>query len=134
MLSLKFQDPVKGALDEEEKIIGPGLQAVVQWSQMSFQRGEGPFLFDVDGNAILDFMGGSGVNSIGHSHPRFVKAVTEQLSKITIGAFTSKARIELLEMFKKILPPELDRVQLYTGGTEAVEAALRLAKSYTKKI
>jgi 4-aminobutyrate aminotransferase-like enzyme len=123
----------KALWNEEEKVIGPGLQTVVQWSQMSFQRGEGPFLFDVDGNAILDFMGGSGVNSIGHSHPRFVKAVTEKLSKITIGAFTSKARIEMLEMFKKILPPELDRVQLYTGGAEAVEAALRLAKSYTKK-
>ncbi|MEK6578291.1 MAG: aspartate aminotransferase family protein, partial [Bdellovibrionota bacterium] len=79
------------------------------------------------------FMGGSGVNSIGHAHPRHVQAVSEQLSKINIGAFPSQSRLGLLQAFKKILPPELDRVQLYSGGTEAVEAALRLAKSYTKK-
>lgn len=119
--------------EKEEKTIGPGLQAVVQWAKISFHRGQGPFLFDADDNAFLDFMGGSGVNSIGHSHPRFVKNVSDQLSKLTIGAFPSQSRLGVLEAFKKILPPELDRVQLYTGGTEAVESALRLAKSYTKK-
>lgn len=52
--------------EEEERRIGPGLQAVVQWAKISFEAGEGSFLRDVDGNVFLDFMGGSGVNSIGH--------------------------------------------------------------------
>ncbi len=119
--------------EEEEKRIGPGLQAVVQWAKVSFVSGEGPFLTDADGNTYIDFMGGSGVNSIGHSHPQFTQNVSRQLSQLTIGAFPSESRLRMLELFQKILPPELDRVQLYSGGTEAVEAALRLAKSYTKK-
>lgn len=123
----------KAFWEKEEQKIGPGLQAVVQWAKLSFSRGDGAFLYDADGNVFLDFMGGSGVNSIGHSHPKFIQSVSRQLSALTIGAFTSQARLEMLEAFKKILPPELDRVQLYSGGTEAVEAALRLAKSYTKK-
>lgn len=120
-------------LEQENKIIGPGLQAVVQWAKIGFIKGDGPLLLDADDNVYIDFMGGSGVNSIGHSHPRFIERMSGQLSDLMIGAFPSKNRVEMLEMFKKILPPELDRVQLYTGGTEAVEAALRLAKSYTGK-
>lgn len=120
-------------LEHENKIIGPGLQAVVQWAKIGFVKGDGPLLLDADDNVYIDFMGGSGVNSIGHSHPRFIERMNGQLSELMIGAFPSKNRVEMLEMFKKILPPELDRVQLYTGGTEAVEAALRLAKSYTGK-
>lgn len=120
-------------LEQEKKTIGPGLQAVVQWAGIAFVKGEGPFLLDADDNVYIDFMGGSGVNSIGHSHPRFIERMSGQLSDLMIGAFPSKNRIEMLSMFKKILPPELDRVQLYTGGTEAVEAALRLARSYTGK-
>lgn len=120
-------------LEKESSLLGPGLQAVVQWAKIAFVRGEGPFLLDADDNLYIDFMGGSGVNSIGHSHPRFVEGVQRQVSKLSIGAFASDARIEMLEMFKKILPPQLDRMQLYTAGTEAVEAALRLAKSYTGK-
>lgn len=123
----------KARWEAEEGRIGPGLQAVVQWAKISFESGEGPFLRDVDGNVFLDFMGGSGVNSIGHSHPRFVQNVSQQLSRLTIGAFPSENRLQLLELFRRILPPELDRVQLYSAGTEAVEAALRLAKAYTKK-
>lgn len=118
---------------EDQKTMGPGLQAVVQWAQLAFERGEGPFLQDVDGNVYIDFMGGSGVNSIGHSHPKYVEAMSRQLSQVMIGGFVSKARLEMMDCFRKILPPHLDQVQLYSGGTEAVEAALRLAKSYTKK-
>ncbi|MBS1789629.1 MAG: aspartate aminotransferase family protein [Acidobacteria bacterium] len=117
----------------EQEHIGPGLQAVVQWAQLCFVKGEGAYLTDADGNVFIDLMGGSGVNSIGHSHPRFVKALSEQLASLVIGGFASQARLDMLETIKGILPSGLDRIQVYSGGTEAVEAALRLAKSYTKK-
>src|SRR5262249_22665008 len=81
----------------------------------------------------IDFFGASGVNSIGHAHPRWVEALSRQMSEWTVGGFGSTARAEMLEAMRRILPRELDRVQLYTTSAEAVEAALRLAKSHTKK-
>ncbi len=121
------------AWEREQSMLGPGLQQVVLWSQLSIARGEGTFLFDQDGRRYLDFFGASGVNSIGHAHPRWVEAMSRQMSEWTVGGFSSAARAEMLEALKRVLPPELDRVQLYSTGAEAVEAALRLAKSYTKK-
>jgi 4-aminobutyrate aminotransferase-like enzyme len=117
----------------EQEYIGPGLQAVVQWAQLCFVKGEGAYLTDADGNVYIDLMGGSGVNSIGHSHPKFVEALSEQLKLWAIGGFASQARLDMLETVKGVLPQGLDRIQLYSGGTEAVEAAIRLAKSYTRK-
>lgn len=117
----------------EQAIIGPGLQQVVLWGQLTFVRGRGPFLQDADGNVFVDFFGGSGVNSIGHAHPDYVKALSEQLQDWMIGGFGSQARLAMLEALSTVLPAGLDRVQLYTSGSEAVEAALRLCKSYTKK-
>jgi 4-aminobutyrate aminotransferase-like enzyme len=73
------------------------------------------------------------VASLGHSHPRFVRALQAQLERWTVGSFTSEARLALLELLAELAPGELRRTQLYSGGAEAVEAAIRLAKSYTKK-
>jgi 4-aminobutyrate aminotransferase/4-aminobutyrate aminotransferase/(S)-3-amino-2-methylpropionate transaminase len=114
-------------------VIGPGLQAVVQWAELCFVRGRGALLTDIDNNVYIDFMGGAGVNSIGHTHPRFVDALSAQLREWTIGSFASEARLRMLQTLKHLLPVGLDRVQLYSSGAEAVEAALRLAKSYTGK-
>src|SRR5919202_4165704 len=82
---------------------------------------------------ILDFMAGIGVCSIGHAHPRHVAAIAEQAGKLAAGGFTSESRVQLLETMRSILPPELCRMQLYSGGAEAVEAALRLARCATGK-
>jgi 4-aminobutyrate aminotransferase-like enzyme len=90
-------------------------------------------LWDVDGNAIVDFMAGIGVCSIGHAHPAHVAAVSQQAARLAAGSFTSEARVELLEELRSILPAHLDRIQLYSGGAEAVEAALRLARCSTGK-
>lgn len=117
----------------EQESIAPGLQATVLWSRLGFAEARGARMTDVDGNVYIDLMGGSGVNSIGHSHARFVERLRDQAGKVMIGAFTSDARVRLLELMREVLPDELDRIQLYSGGSEAVEAALRLAKSYSKR-
>src|SRR5688500_16099380 len=119
--------------EKQNTVIGPGLQRVTQWARLCLVRGQGPFLEDADGNVFLDFMGGSGVNSIGHSHPKYIEAMSQQLSSLAIGSFNSPARVEMLEEFQSIFPKGLDRVQFFSGGTEAVEGALRLAKSHTGK-
>ena len=57
-----------------------------------------------------------------------------QLRKISVGSFTTENRLAFLQKLAALAPGELDRTQLYSGGAEAVEAAIRLAKSYTKKL
>jgi 4-aminobutyrate aminotransferase-like enzyme len=119
--------------DREQALIAPGLQSVTQWAQVCFTHGRDCALYDVDGNTILDFMAGIGVCSIGHAHPAHVAAIAEQAGKLAAGGFTSQPRLALLETMRAILPPPLRRLQFYSGGAEAVEAALRLARCATGK-
>jgi 4-aminobutyrate aminotransferase-like enzyme len=90
-------------------------------------------LTDADGNEYLDFFAGVAVASLGHSHPRFVSGLTAQLQKLAVGSFTNEPRAALLKLLAEVAPGGLKRTQLYSGGAEAVEAAIRLAKAYTKK-
>jgi 4-aminobutyrate aminotransferase/(S)-3-amino-2-methylpropionate transaminase len=96
-------------------------------------EGRGCTLTDADGNEYLDFFAGVAVASLGHSHPRFVSGVTEQVQKLAVGSFTNEPRTALLKLLAEVAPGGLKRTQLYSGGAEAVEAAIRLAKAYTKK-
>jgi 4-aminobutyrate aminotransferase / (S)-3-amino-2-methylpropionate transaminase / 5-aminovalerate transaminase len=121
------------AYEREQELMAPGLQSVTQWARVCFTHGQGCVLYDLDGNAILDFMAGIAVCSIGHGHPTFVQAVSDQAGKLAAGGFTSEPRIKLLESLHAILPAELNRMQFYSGGAEAVEAALRLARCSTGK-
>lgn len=118
----------------EERNLAPGLQRFAQMAGIALERGEGSHVTDVDGNVYLDVIGGIGVNGLGHSHPKLVKAVTEQMAKASVGSFTSPARVELMDRLGEHRPgPDTHRVQLYSGGSEAVESALRLAKAHTGK-
>jgi 4-aminobutyrate aminotransferase/(S)-3-amino-2-methylpropionate transaminase len=119
--------------EEEQQYMSPGLQEVAQLSQLVIREGSGRRLVDTDGKRYLDFMAGVAVCSLGHSHPRYIAALKEQLEKVTVGSFTTENRVLLLRMIASLTPPGLDRIQLYSGGAEAVEASIRLAKSYTKK-
>ncbi|MFF6994798.1 aspartate aminotransferase family protein [Streptomyces sp. NPDC008313] len=117
----------------EQTVLGPGISQAVQWAGLVVTRAEGAHLWDADGRRITDLMGGAGVNLIGHSHPDFVRALTAQMSEWMIGAHASNARLEMTEQFADLLPARLGRIQLYSGGSEAVEAAVRLAKAATGK-
>ncbi len=117
--------------DCERRSIAPGLQSVTQWARVCFTHGDDCNLFDLDGNTYLDFMAGIAVCSIGHANPVHAAAIADQAGKLAAGGFTSLPRVELLETMRSILPPELSRMQLYSGGAEAVEAALRLARCAT---
>ena len=117
----------------EGECIAPGLQRIAQLSEVAMVEGRGCTLTDADGNEYLDFFAGVAVASLGHSHPRFVSGVTEQLQKLAVGSFTNEPRTALLKLLPQLAPGGLKRTQLYSGGAEAVEAAIRLAKAYTKK-
>jgi len=117
----------------EQEFLAPGLQRIAQLSELTLAHGRGCTLTDVDGNEYLDFFAGVAVASLGHSHPRFVKALTQQIERLAVGSFTSEPRLQLLKLLAELAPGALKRTQLYSGGAEAVEAAIRLAKAYTKK-
>ena len=113
--------------------LAPGLQGFAQLAGVVMESGSGSRMRDVDGNEFIDFIGGIGVNGLGHSHPRYVKAIQEQVAKLSVGSFSSIPRLELVEKVAKLAPGRLDQLQLYSGGAEAVESALRLAKCHTGK-
>lgn len=115
----------------EQQLLGAGLQSVALSSGLALDRGEGALLFDVDGRAHIDFMAGVGVASVGHAHPRHVAAISRQAARLSVGSLTTEVRLELLRRLVPLLPGKLGRLQLYSGGAEAVEAAIRLAKSCT---
>ena len=127
--------PKSRALREREDAhIAPGLQGYAIMAGIAVDRAEGSAVTDVDGTTYLDFIGGIGVNALGHGHPRVSAAIAEQVQRASVGSFTSEARVDLVERLAAHAPQGgLHRVQLYSSGAEAVESALRLAKSHTKK-
>lgn len=116
---------------EEQKYIAPGSQQIGTFSGVAMDHGEGSYFVDVDGNRYLDLYAGVGVASIGHAHPKYVKILSEQIAKIGVGSFSTENRMKFLKLLASVTPGEMKRAQLYSGGAEAVEAALRLCKSYT---
>src|SRR4030095_4331649 len=117
----------------EQHFLSPGVQRIALLSRLAMSHGEGATLTDVDGKHYIDFYAGVTVASLGHAHPQLVAALEEQLRKLMIGSFTTENRYKLLELIASLTPGELNKTQLYSGGAEAVEAAIRLAKSYNKK-
>ncbi len=96
-------------------------------------RGEGAYLFDAAGNRYLDAMSNYGVAALGHAHPRFTAAMTDQLGVLTTGhqSFGNDVRAELLTEIARIAPEGLSRSFLSNSGAEAVEAALKFAIAKT---
>jgi 4-aminobutyrate aminotransferase-like enzyme len=123
----------KALFDAEQAFIAPGLQTIALLSELAIEHGKGCRLFDLDGKSYLDLNAGVSVASLGHAHPRYVAALTRQLEAVSVGSFTSSARAALTELIASLAPGDLNRVQYFSGGAEAVEAAIKLARSYTKK-
>lgn len=119
--------------NEEVNYIAPGIQTIATRSKIAIEKGEGCIVQDVDGNRYIDFFAGVGVASLGYNHPAYNRMMKEQLDNIHVGSFTSKNRVKLTKLLSEVAIGDLTRSQFYSGGAEAVEAALRMAKSYTKK-
>ncbi|PPG32067.1 acetylornithine transaminase [Rathayibacter sp. AY2B9] len=95
------------------------------------ERGEGCRVWDVDGREYLDFLGGIAVNSLGHAHPVFVEAVTRQAGALAhvSNYFATAPQIELAETLRRLTGAgETGRVYFANSGTEANEAAFKLAR------
>lgn len=136
-MALKLEHPgqarTKMLFDQEQQFIAPGLQTIALLSELAIARGDGATLTDLDGRTYLDLNAGVSVASLGHAHPRYVAALTKQLETVTVGSFTSAPRAELVRLIAELAPGQLSRTQLFSGGAEAVEAGIRLARSFTKR-
>lgn len=128
---------------------GPKARAIVEKDQhytapaygrvypLVVKEGRGMVIEDVDGNLFLDFMAGIAVASTGHSHPTVVKAIEEQARKflhICGSDFYYEPMAELAEKLSRIAPgASPKKVFLTNSGTEAIEAAFKLARFATKR-
>jgi adenosylmethionine-8-amino-7-oxononanoate aminotransferase len=95
--------------------------------------GTGVEIFDRDGKAYIDASGGAAVSCLGHGHPDVIAALHDQLDRLPYahtGFFTSEPAEALADHLIAHAPEGLDRVYLVSGGSEAVEAALKMARQY----
>tara|TARA_B100000700_G_C14991234_1_gene831451 strand:+ start:564 stop:1727 length:1164 start_codon:yes stop_codon:yes gene_type:complete len=101
---------------------------------IALSHGKGSFVWDTDNNKFLDLGSGLGVIGIGHANKDIAKAVTKQAKELTHavnGYYASPVRAKFLEKISSITPTKLNRIFLTNSGAEAVESAIKVARSYT---
>ncbi|MEM7042308.1 MAG: aspartate aminotransferase family protein [Pseudomonadota bacterium] len=99
--------------------------------------GRGIEIEDADGKRYLDASGGAAVSCLGHNHPGVVKAIKDQLDRLAYahtGFFTSEPAEQLADHLIDAAPAGLEQVYFVSGGSEAVEAAMKLARQYFLEI
>ena len=95
--------------------------------------GEGPYIVDRSGNRYIDASSGAAVSCLGHGHPRIEAAMKRQIEQLPFAHttfFTSDAAEELAALLAESAPGDLSKVYFTSGGSEAVETALKLARQY----
>ena len=96
-------------------------------------HGDGVYVYDTDGRKYLDGCDGAAVSCLGHSDSRVKRAITEQLEKIPFvhtGYFTNDPVERLAEKLAERAPGSLDLTFFVSGGSEAIESALKMARQY----
>ncbi|MHB1423471.1 MAG: glutamate-1-semialdehyde 2,1-aminomutase [Gemmataceae bacterium] len=95
-------------------------------------RGEGPYLYDLDDNPYLDYVGSWGPLILGHAHPRVVRAVEEAVRRGASYGAPTEAESQLAELIIDAVP-SIEMVRMVSSGTEASMSAIRLARGFTKR-
>jgi 4-aminobutyrate aminotransferase / (S)-3-amino-2-methylpropionate transaminase / 5-aminovalerate transaminase len=121
-------------LERKERVVAEPLSIFLP---VVIDRGEGATLTDVDGNTFIDFTGGVGCLNVGHSNPRVVDAVQEQAAKFLHTDFTIvpyEVYVTLAERLIELSPfSGPAKAAFFNAGTEAIENAVKFARSYTKR-
>ena len=122
----------KAIIERDQKSVSPSYSREYA---LVVDRAEGSELWDMDGNRYIDFMAGVAVLNVGHRHPKVVEAVKKQVDKfwhICLSDFFYPQAVELAEKLQQIAPMSQEtRVYFGNSGTEAVEAAIKLAMYQT---
>lgn len=102
---------------------------------MEISHADGSYIYDTNNKAYLDFVAGVSACSLGHKHPRVVKAIKDQLDKylhvMVYGEYVQKTAVEFTKLLASQLPNPLEKTYLTNSGTEAIEGAMKLAKRVT---
>ena len=120
-------------LNQGKKHLSPVLARA---TQIIMERGEGAYLYTIEGEKYLDFVSGIAANNLGHCHPKVVEAAKEQLEQLMHGSFSLgyyPSALKLVAKLAKVTPGALDMFFFSNSGAEAVEGALKLARWKTKK-
>ena len=124
----------KAILERKDKVIAGPLSIYLP---VVVAEGRGATLTDVDGNTFIDFTGGVGCLNVGHSHPKLVEAAQEQLTRFAHTDFTIvpyEVYVTLAERLIALSPfTGPAKAAFFNAGTEAVENAIKFARSYTKR-
>ncbi len=115
------------------------LELLGQTNQSPFlidvDRAEGIYIYDKSGKSYMDMIAGVAVNNIGHNHPKVVQALKEQIDRhlhvMVYGEYIQDAQLDFAKKLTALLPEKLNSVYTVNSGTEANEAALKLAKRVT---
>src|SRR5882672_2848814 len=121
-------------LERDRKVITP---AYTRGYPLVIERGEGSYVHDPDGNKFLDFTAGVAVNALGHAHPEIVRVIQEQAAKFIHMAGTDfyyEIMAAFAEKICSIAPGKTPKqIFLANSGTEAIEAAIKLARYVTRR-
>jgi acetylornithine aminotransferase len=102
---------------------------------MEVSHAKGSYIYDTTGKGYLDFVAGVSACSLGHSHPKVVHAVKNQLDKylhvMVYGEYIQTPAVELSKLLAKHLPKPLETTYLVNSGTEAIEGSMKLARRFT---
>jgi 4-aminobutyrate aminotransferase len=124
----------RAIVDRDQKVLSP---SYTRDYPLVARAGRGALVEDVDGNAFLDFAAGIAVVATGHCHPEVVAAIQKQAARLIHMSCTDFYYEGMLELAEKLatIAPGADRKRVYFGnsGTEAIEAAMKLARHHTKR-
>ncbi len=121
---------------EARRVIAGGVNSPVRafrgvgGNPVFFARGQGAYLYDVDGNEYVDYVGSWGPLLFGHAHPEVLAAVVEAAQGGTSFGAPTEREVRFAEQITKLVP-SMQKVRLVSSGTEATMSALRLARGYT---
>lgn len=128
-----MNDPLDAVTDLYAQYVNPGLARLMSFAGFGLEsRAEGMYVYDQEGNAYLDCLGGYGVFALGHRHPKVVEAAKAALDSMPLSSkvFFNEKMARLAERLASITPDGLQYSFFVNSGTEAVEAALKFARHY----
>lgn len=124
--------------EKAEKVLVGGVNSPVRafrsvgGEPLIIEKGSGQYLYDADGNVLLDYVCSWGAMLLGHAHPGVTAAIADQAQSGTSFGVTTELELELASLITKAIP-FLEKVRFVSSGTEATMSAVRLARGVTKR-
>jgi acetylornithine/succinyldiaminopimelate/putrescine aminotransferase len=124
-------------MDHKQDFLQYQAQTTMHPLGMAVDHAKGAYIYDTQGKAHLDFVAGVSACSVGHAHPDVVAAIQKQAASymhvMVYGEYIQGPAVELCRKLAALVPDPLDTTYLVNSGTEAIEAALKLARAWTKR-